>query len=54
MTFEECWESRIDTQLGGVPVHLISREMLIRNKRSAGRPKDVADAEALDSPGGGT
>jgi hypothetical protein len=48
--FEEAWASRVDDTLDGVPVHLISKELLIRNKRAAGRPKDVADAHALEPP----
>ena len=37
--------------LDGIPVRFISRDHLIRNKRSVGRPQDLADAEALE-PGG--
>lgn len=47
--FEEAWSHRIDTTLDGTPVHLISKELLVRNKRASGRPKDIADAESLDS-----
>lgn len=46
--FAEAWASRIQDELDGLPVHFISREHLIRNKRATGRTQDVADAEAID------
>lgn len=56
--FDEAWASRVEAELDGLPVHLISRELLIRNKRASGRPKDWADAETLapsdGSEAGGT
>lgn len=41
--FKECYSRRIQGELDGVPVTLISREDLLRNKRSAGRFKDLED-----------
>jgi hypothetical protein len=32
----------------GIPVHVLSMTDLIKNKRSIGRTKDLADAEALE------
>jgi hypothetical protein len=52
-TFSDAWERRVDADLDGVRVHIISRQDLIAAKRAAGRDKDLADAEALSaSPAG--
>jgi predicted nucleotidyltransferase len=45
--FEEAWQDRIDMALGGVQVHVISAEHLIRNKLKSGRLRDLADVEAI-------
>lgn len=37
---------------GEVPVRFIGRDDLIRNKRAAGRPKDLADVAALEESAG--
>jgi hypothetical protein len=34
--------------LGRHRVHFIGRETYLRNKRAAGRPKDLADIDALE------
>ena len=47
VTFEEAWDSRVPAELGGHVVHFIGREMFLRNKQAAGRPKDLADAARL-------
>lgn len=46
-SFDEAWASRIGTDLAGITVHFIGREALRRNKRAAGRAKDLADLERL-------
>ncbi len=43
VTFEEAWQRRSTSTLAGVSVPVISREDFVRNKRAAGRPKDLAD-----------
>ena len=45
--FEEAWDSRVFGEIDGVKAPIISRECLIKNKMAAGRPKDMADADAL-------
>lgn len=45
--FEEAWKDRLPGHLEGLPVALINRELLLKNKLAAGRPKDLADVEAL-------
>jgi len=47
VSFDEVWAGRVTTQLDGVPVALIGRDELIRNKRAAGREKDLADLREL-------
>jgi hypothetical protein len=47
VTFEEAWSTRESTDLEGSRVHFIGREALLRNKRAAGRPKDLADIARL-------
>lgn len=45
--FAEAWEGRFESKLFGVPVAFLGRDEFIRNKLASGRPKDVADVEAL-------
>ena len=46
--FDQAWEDRISIKLDGLTVPVIGREHLVANKRAAGRPKDLVDAETLD------
>lgn len=48
---EKLWRESVPGELGGVPVLFPSKECLLLNKRAAGRPKDLRDAEALDPEG---
>jgi len=50
VSFDEAWEGRVPAVLDGIPVHFISRELLIRNKRACGRPEDLADLSRLEGP----
>ena len=45
--FEECFGQRIEEMINGIRVCFIDRENLLLNKRAAGRPKDLADIDAL-------
>jgi hypothetical protein len=47
VSWEEAWAGRIPGQYGGVPVPYLGRHEFVRNKRAAGRQKDLADLEAL-------
>ena len=54
VSFDEAWEARVQKEVGGVPLSVLSRVDLLRNKRATGRPKDAADAawlEAFPGPG---
>lgn len=45
--FGVAWNSRVERAVHGHIVPFISRELLIANKRAAGRLRDLADIEAL-------
>ena len=49
LTFEEAFARSIEVTIDGIPVHVLSLDDLIRNKRASGRTKDLADAEVLES-----
>jgi hypothetical protein len=37
--FEEAWQNRLDTTIDGMPVSVLGRDQLLRNKRAAGRKR---------------
>jgi len=45
--FDSAWEQRVQTLMDDQPVALLGWDELIRNKRVAGRQKDLADLEKL-------
>jgi len=45
--FDECVDRAVETTVEGVPIAVIGLSDLKLNKRSSGRPKDLADLEAL-------
>ncbi len=47
LDFEECWQRRVEAQIGETEIYFISREDLIVNKEAVGRLQDLADAEKL-------
>jgi len=49
VTFAEAFPRRLNLEVGGVPVPVLSRDDLICNKRAAGRPKDVVDVALLEA-----
>ncbi len=48
VTFADAWPNRIGVAVDGINVPVIGPADLIRNKRSTGRLRDAADAEALE------
>jgi hypothetical protein len=46
--WDEAWAGRSSVRLGSQDVAVIGRRELLRNKRAAGRAKDLADVEALE------
>lgn len=51
VAFDEAWPDRTLTEVGGISVPIIGREALIRSKRAAGRPRDLADVAELEGRG---
>src|ERR1041384_2989858 len=47
VAFGDAWPARLSVPMDGIPVPVLGREHLLRNRRGAGRPKDIADAERL-------
>lgn len=47
---DEIWESRQEGQLGSHAVNYMGKAAFVKNKRAAGRPKDLADLAALGEP----
>jgi hypothetical protein len=48
VTFDEAWATRDVRVVDELRVPFLGREALLRNKRAAGRPKDLADVALLD------
>ena len=46
--FSTAWGQQVTGNLGGVECPIIGRDDLIRNKRSLGRPRDLADLDLLE------
>ncbi|MBL9037803.1 MAG: hypothetical protein JNG84_04735 [Archangium sp.] len=49
VSFDEVWATRIIHDVDGRAVPFIGRDALLRNKMAAARPKDLADAKALEA-----
>jgi len=45
--FEEAWQSKVLSQVAGLTVPFLGWDVLLRNKKTAGRPKDLADLKLL-------
>ncbi len=50
VSWDEAWNGRAIGPCGRHEVPFLGREAFLRNKRAAGRPKDLADIDAL-TPG---
>jgi hypothetical protein len=50
--WDDVWADRVQAQLGSHTVPLLGRKTFIQNKRAAGRPKDLADIDALKASDG--
>ena len=49
--FDQAWPERAEVSLEGLTRPLIGRADLIRNKKAAGRPQDLADVARLEAEG---
>ena len=47
LAFETAWERKVAGASGDQPVHFISREDLIANKKASARKEDLPDLESL-------
>jgi hypothetical protein len=47
VSFDEAWSDRVVGRCGGHEIPFLGRETFLRNKRAAGRPKDLADIDAI-------
>ncbi len=48
ISFDQVWQNRVETEVEGLSVPLISIRDLIANKRQVGRLRDLADVEELE------
>jgi len=51
ITFAEAWASRVEADWDGLKVNMLSRELLLQNKRASGRLEDLADVAKLEKRG---
>jgi len=51
LSFEDAWPDRVTHEVDDLEVPFIGRTRLIENKRATGRPKDLADVDALEHQG---
>lgn len=45
--FDSAWDTRVESVIDNQPVSIIGRAELLRNKKAAGRQKDLADIDQL-------
>ena len=48
VTFDEAWPGRLEATVAGLRLPFLGRAELVKNKRAAGRPKDLVDAAELE------
>jgi hypothetical protein len=48
VSFEQAWKSRVKVDFAAASLHVIGRDMLIKNKRAAARDQDLADVAMLE------
>lgn len=46
--FAAAWAGRVTAKLDDLSVPMLGRAELLKNKRATGRPKDLADADAIE------
>lgn len=47
VNFETCFENRVIADFGAFKVNFISKDDLLTNKRTSGRPQDLVDFDKL-------
>lgn len=48
--FDEAWSARVEVEIEGLRIPVLSREHLIQNKQQTGRRKDQVDVDLLSEP----
>jgi len=48
VAFDEAWNTHENAVIDGLSVPMLSRELLLKNKRASGRPKDLEDVRQLE------
>ena len=46
---DEAFASKVWAELDGIPVSVLGKDALIRNKRAVGRPQDLVDIDMLEN-----
>jgi hypothetical protein len=46
---EEAFAGKVSAELDGIPVFVLSKDALVRNKRAVGRPQDLADIDTVEN-----
>ncbi len=47
MRFPDCWGARLVDESEGLPIHYLSKAALMKAKKLAGRPQDIADLDDI-------
>jgi hypothetical protein len=45
---DEAFATRVSAELDSIPVFVLDKDALIRNKRAVGRPQDLADIDMME------
>jgi len=48
VTAEEAFDGKVAAEIDGIPVFILGKKELIKNKRVVGRPQDLADLAELE------
>lgn len=48
VALDQAWAGRVNAAVDGTPIPFLGLEELLANKCAAGRPKDLADVDALE------
>lgn len=51
LRFANCWKNRVTDESEGFPIHYLSKQSLIKAKKLAGRPQDIADLDEIRRAG---
>ena len=46
---DEAFDTKVSAIIDDIPVYVLGKDALIRNKRAVGRPQDLADLSALET-----